>query len=188
MPAPLDGGGDTAPGAGGRPQTHSHMKRVCSRGVERSLPSTPLTASSVSIPAAGESVNGKGFDVPSAVSVQRVLLWPTLLAIVFVRTLALLHDADAATMLPHRATIAEDEETTGVLRLRVRNAFESLAQGRPRIFLLSANAACDLLFVDSLFIIVHYCLVLGGDDLVFVGWLSLAPACHRRFAHVFAGY
>ena len=58
-------------------------------------------------------------NIPSAVNMHLVVLRPALLAVVLVRTLRFVKNADAASMLPHAAAIALDKEPAGVVGLRL---------------------------------------------------------------------
>lgn len=93
-----------------------------------------------------------GANIPFAVCVYRVHFWPTLLAKVLVRALTLFHNAYAPTVLPNAATITQNEQSTCVIGERVRDVCECLAERRARIFLVSANASCDLFLVYGLFV------------------------------------
>lgn len=109
-----------------------------------------------------------------------MLLRPTLLTIVLIRTLALIHNAHTTTMLPDATPIAQDEKPTSVVRLRLSCA-KGLAQRRTWVLLLTAYTARDLLLFCSFFVGV-----LGFfEDLGLGGGLG-ALAATRWFAHLFA--
>lgn len=109
-----------------------------------------------------------------------------LLTIVLIGTLALFHDPDTTAMLPDSTAIAQNEQSAGVLGLRVWDIGEGLAEGRSWVLLMSANAARNLLFVNCFLIIVHDSIHLFGVALLLVGRLPLTPTRHGRFADVFA--
>lgn len=109
-----------------------------------------------------------------------MLLRPTLLTIVLIRTLALIHYAYTSTMLPDATSIAQDEQPTSVVRLRLI-CTKGLAQRRARVLLLTAYTARDFLLFCSFFVGV-----LGFfEDLGLDGGLR-ALAATRWFAHLFA--
>lgn len=111
-----------------------------------------------------------------------VLLRPTILTIVLVRTLTLVKDPHTASMLPDTAAITLDEEAARVVGLSLRSAV-SLAERRTGVFLLSAKTSGDLLFVLGGFLVG---VLRGGEDFRFGGGVG-ALAAAGRFAHFLAG-
>lgn len=119
-------------------------------------------------------------NVPSSVRVLVVQLWPTLLAVVLVRTLALVHNADTPTMLPDRAAVTLDEQTARVVALHIGSA-ERLTERWAWVLLLAAYAARDFLFVNYCFL----CVIITLRSVFLFGWLR-ALAATRWLAHVLA--
>jgi hypothetical protein len=125
-------------------------------------------------------VSGEKCDLPSCVDVDLMLLRPAVFAVVLVWTRRLVEDANAASVLPDTAAVALDEQSTGVVGLRLRRTI-GFAQRRSGVFLLPAKASSDLLFIFGGFFIG----VLGGADQVGLGGGMGALAATRRFAHFF---
>lgn len=111
---------------------------------------------------------------------------PALLAIVFLWTLALFHDAHASSMLPYGTPVAQDEQSPSVLGLRVWDIFKGLTKWRAWVVLVAADAACDFFFV--------YCLLIGVFDGLFILRGAVVLQCQLRplatsgwLANVFRG-
>lgn len=112
---------------------------------------------------------------------QFMLLGFAHLAIVLVRTLILLDNADTSTMLPHAAAVTLYEQTASILRMRVSPA-ERLTERRARVILLAAYTTCYLLFVGSGIFSIAYVVSI----VLALEWVR-SLAAPWRLAHLLAG-
>lgn len=110
-----------------------------------------------------------------------VLLRPAIFAIVLIRTLRLVENTNAASMLPNTATVTLDEQATSVVGLSLRSTV-GFAERRARIFLLAAKTSCYLLFIFGSLLIGFLC---STEDFGLSGGVG-ALAATGRFAHFFA--
>lgn len=119
-------------------------------------------------------------NIPIFIRMQLMQLRPTLLAIILIRHLPLLNNANASSMLPNTTPITRNKQAS-IIGLRV-DILEGLAERWARIVLLTAYTARDLLFVYGFFVGVGG--FLGSFDFL---RLVRALAASRRFGDVFAG-
>lgn len=107
-----------------------------------------------------------GENVPFGTRHDVVKVFSAFLAEILVRTRFLLHDANAAAVLPDLADIALNEKTTQIIARHFRISQASLGGVRrqARVFQVAAYAACDLVFLCYVVIEV----VLKLCDVVFV--------------------
>ncbi len=108
-----------------------------------------------------------------------VQLRPADLAVVLVRALALFDDTDASSVLPYATAVALDEQSAGIVTLRV-DAAEGFTEWRSGVFLLAAGAACDIILITCIFVGI-----LGSLRHLLFFWLR-ALAATRWLAHVLA--
>jgi hypothetical protein len=127
-------------------------------------------------------------NVPFGTDHELVKLLPAFLAKVLVWAGFLLHDADAATVLPDLADIALDEQTAYIVTLSVRacqgsSTWQASVRRRARILEVATDAASDLVFLGH--VVVELIVEFRRLGLVVVllacpascqRWLDLRPA------------
>ncbi len=101
-------------------------------------------------------MNAGRSDVPSRIHVLIVQLRPADLAVVLFRALAFFNNTDASSVLPYAAAVALDEQSAGIVTLRV-DAAEGFTEWRSWVFLLAADAACNILLIACILVDVLGC-------------------------------
>jgi len=100
-------------------------------------------------------------------------VWPALLAVIVIWCHSIIHDAHAATMLPHAALVALYEKRASILG----EFFSTILEDREtRVVLILAYAASDLVIFNDFVFHVNFMLC----DVLLMILLPPAASCLRQ--------